>query len=639
MSCLHRFDLKLPVLVGALFVPGALDAVSSTSSRPCTLSQLTDNPHLGLGSLEVDFSGHRIVFEASVLSPENPDGGVEIFVVERRMGVLRQVSHVNFPPNLARYPTITGDGRRVAYQVDGSTPIDWFAVLYLHDLTTNAVTPLSPTNWPTNFSATLNGDGSRLVFESSENLSGDSPYGHEEVFLYDADAGAFTKITPLGGALNERLRIDFAGHRVVFDSIDNLTGENPNGWPQLFVFDGKRGTLGQITPGDGFPNYNLPDLSGDGSRVVFGYDSSLVAFDIARKAIVPLLEGVPAGTLATNYDGTRTAFFSSEDLIGENPDESVEVFLYDSAADQLIQVTDTDFNSSFKLDINGPGNVLVFLSNADLVGQNPDRSTELFAAECHLGPPRPETPALRSSLLPDFAFHVRFSSGDGLAIDGQVEPDCIAETVCVRGAVPGRSEVFLRVVGPKPNGFLWPTLVKFSTSTVEVWVEQLSTGLVRFYRLEGASPGKDELPGLFDRNGFLLPPDAEAGEAPSFSLAKGAPIPPGEYFTSPHFPDFRFRARVSAGNQLQEVRQEPACIEETLCLSGAVPGRSEMFLRLVGPKPNGRLWPTIVKFTTSTLEVWIEQVSTGETKYYRIEGAAPGKDDLTGLFDRAGFAP
>jgi hypothetical protein len=87
------------------------------------------------------------------------------------------------------------------------------------------------------------------------------------------------------------------------------------------------------------------------------------------------------------------------------------------------------------------------------------------------------------------------------------------------------------------------------------------------------------------------------------------------------------------------MRQEAACIEETLCLSAALPGRSEVFLRIVGPKPNGRLWPTIVKFTTSALEVWIEQVSTGETNYHRIEGAAPGKDDLTGLFDRAGFAP
>jgi hypothetical protein len=57
-------------------------------------------------------------------------------------------------------------------------------------------------------------------------------------------------------------------------------------------------------------------------------------------------------------------------------------------------------------------------------------------------------------------------------------------------------------VGPRPNGFLWPILVKFSTSTVEVWIEQLGTAELQYYRLEGATPGSSELPGLFDRTGF-----------------------------------------------------------------------------------------------------------------------------------------
>jgi hypothetical protein len=60
----------------------------------------------------------------------------------------------------------------------------------------------------------------------------------------------------------------------------------------------------------------------------------------------------------------------------------------------------------------------------------------------------------------------------------------------------------VRVVGPKPNGFLWPTLVKFTTSTVEVWIEQVSSGDVQYYRLPGATPGSSDLPGLFDRRGF-----------------------------------------------------------------------------------------------------------------------------------------
>jgi hypothetical protein len=98
---------------------------------------------------------------------------------------------------------------------------------------------------------------------------------------------------------------------------------------------------------------------------------------------------------------------------------------------------------------------------------------------------------------------VRIAPGGAEAIPGAREPACLQETVCVSGALPGRSELLVRIVGPRPNGWLWPTLVKFSTSRVDVWIQQLSTGELRYYELRGASPGFDELPGLFDRFGFL----------------------------------------------------------------------------------------------------------------------------------------
>jgi len=114
---------------------------------------------------------------------------------------------------------------------------------------------------------------------------------------------------------------------------------------------------------------------------------------------------------------------------------------------------------------------------------------------------------------------------------------------------------------------------------------------------------------------------------------------PTAVFTSEDFPDFRFGVKITSAGQALPVRKEEQCIPETLCVSGALPGRSELFIRIVGPKPNGYLWPTLVKFSTSTLEVWITQVSTGVTKYYKLEGAAPGTDDLPGYFDRTGFLP
>lgn len=117
------------------------------------------------------------------------------------------------------------------------------------------------------------------------------------------------------------------------------------------------------------------------------------------------------------------------------------------------------------------------------------------------------------------------------------------------------------------------------------------------------------------------------------------PVPDAPPLTSDEIPGFRAWVVITGGGESVLGGKEAACLPETLCVSGRVPGRSEVFVRVVGPKPNGRLWPTLVKLTTSTVEVWLEQVATGEVEYYRLEGARPGFDELPGLFDREGFVP
>ena len=91
-------------------------------------------------------------------------------------------------------------------------------------------------------------------------------------------------------------------------------------------------------------------------------------------------------------------------------------------------------------------------------------------------PPPPPGDWLSTSEVPGFSFKVQVTNQSGDEIIGAKDASCIPETVCVSGAVPGRSEVFLRVVGPKPNGYLWPTMAKFSTSQVEIRVRQDSSG-------------------------------------------------------------------------------------------------------------------------------------------------------------------
>lgn len=114
-------------------------------------------------------------------------------------------------------------------------------------------------------------------------------------------------------------------------------------------------------------------------------------------------------------------------------------------------------------------------------------------------PPPPSAPALTSSEYPNFRFWVRISdTRPGTSVAG-----CLPETVCVAGAIPTRAEVFVRIVGPKSNGFLWPNVVKFNTTKTEVWIQQISTGAIQYYLLPALPTDSDTLPGVVDKTGFL----------------------------------------------------------------------------------------------------------------------------------------
>jgi hypothetical protein len=114
-------------------------------------------------------------------------------------------------------------------------------------------------------------------------------------------------------------------------------------------------------------------------------------------------------------------------------------------------------------------------------------------------PPPPATGAISSPEFPGYRFWVRIND----VRTGTPLGDCIPDTVCVAGAIPTRAEVFLRVAGPKPNGYLWTYVVKFNTTKVEVWVRQLGTGETNYYSFPALGENTDVLPGLVDRTSFL----------------------------------------------------------------------------------------------------------------------------------------
>ncbi|HSL84738.1 MAG TPA: hypothetical protein VLF66_18330 [Thermoanaerobaculia bacterium] len=110
--------------------------------------------------------------------------------------------------------------------------------------------------------------------------------------------------------------------------------------------------------------------------------------------------------------------------------------------------------------------------------------------------------ALTTPELPGFEFEVTITPAGSTPIEGAAESDCIAETLCVSGALPGRPEVFVKIIGPRPNGFLWVQISRFTPSRVDVTVRQLSTGDENQYTLEAVGPASDDVSGLQDRTAF-----------------------------------------------------------------------------------------------------------------------------------------
>jgi len=117
-------------------------------------------------------------------------------------------------------------------------------------------------------------------------------------------------------------------------------------------------------------------------------------------------------------------------------------------------------------------------------------------------PAAPDGPWLQSPGLPGFEAKARFVPVGGVPIAANPESECIPESLCLSGALPGRPELFVKVIGPRPNGYLWTQISRFTPSRVEVWLRRTATGATRYYTLGPVDAASDDVPGLQDRTAF-----------------------------------------------------------------------------------------------------------------------------------------
>jgi len=142
-----------------------------------------------------------------------------------------------------------------------------------------------------------------------------------------------------------------------------------------------------------------PSLSDDGLVVAFESTDDLAgsgASNTFHALLLNLLTENPtfqeigrtrAVSPALSSDGSKLAFASNEDLVGQNSDRNSEIYLFDGKT--LRQVTHTSPESearrlsdgNFQPSISGDGQFIAFASNRNLVGLNADFNLEIFLFE------------------------------------------------------------------------------------------------------------------------------------------------------------------------------------------------------------------------------------------------------------------
>ena len=175
----------------------------------------------------------------------------------------------------------------------------------------------------------LSGDGSRLLY---------SYHGSGGLHLLTTDGAADYGITTISVSAS----LDDAGTRVIFHGDLDLTGENPDGSVEVFLWE-EGGGIRQLTNRPAFSSVPrdtsfLPAISGNGRYAAFTDNCDVsdpgncevVRLDIDSGTMIPVTEttnGAYNGYPALNYDGSRIVFRSNADLTGGNPEHVNELFV------------------------------------------------------------------------------------------------------------------------------------------------------------------------------------------------------------------------------------------------------------------------------------------------------------------------
>jgi len=406
---------RKPFYAGLLLIVSFMGIWSSTAfgQLTCNITQITDGNTFGAiiqrNNAAINADGTRIAFHLDAnLTGGNPDRNHEIFLFDRNTNAITQITNTTSgaaPTNHA--PSINANGNLIVFEstadLTGQNP-ELNREIFLFDAGARTFRQLTKTAGVGQaYLPSIDGDGTRIALESNANPTGQNPNGNFEIFLVDTVENSIAQITnspARTGSANASISAD--GTRIAFESDENLTGANPDFSREIFLFDTAINTTTQLTNsaglGDGIGSF-APSIDADGTRIVFHSNRDLTGSNADGNDEIFLVD-TTAGTLAQitntaggepllenysasiNADGTRIAFVSGRNLTGNNPDGTLEIVLFDTAASAFTQVTNATAGGSSSPSISADGTRMAFVSRSNLTGGNSDGFDEIFLASC-----------------------------------------------------------------------------------------------------------------------------------------------------------------------------------------------------------------------------------------------------------------
>jgi len=365
---------------------------------------------------------------ASNLVPGDTNGQRDVFVRDRLTGSVERVSvdSSGLQGNSASSrSSISADGRYVAFRSNGSSLVagdtNGKSDIFVHDRQTGITERVSvdssgvQTNGYSNYPS-ISADGRYVAFESdASNLVSGDTNGIWDIFIHDRQTGLTRRasVDSAGAESNDYSRnasISGDGRYVAFQSAaSNLVVGDTNDAYDAFVHDCQTGLTSRVSiNSDGTERIyggNYPSISADGRYVAFDADGSDNYAIWVHDRYTGLAECVSVGSSGAapngssrypsiSADGRYVAFRSgASNLVADDNNSLSDVFVHDRRTGLIERVNvnsqgveANDYVANASVPISADGRYVSFSSRAtNLVVGDTNGASDIFVAPVTLG--------------------------------------------------------------------------------------------------------------------------------------------------------------------------------------------------------------------------------------------------------------